>query len=257
MQAFFQNFSKNFFGPAGGPKSTARTRHRQRPLSPHRKRGLPIFLSQKVSRRQACARTRHRQRPLSPTPNAGRSPFSRRKFRAVRPVPEPGIDSALFLPPQTRAAYLPHAESFAPSGACADRLGCKRKKTAARLGDCLLCWRTPIFPGRHQPSIFGTNELNFRVRDGNGWTLVVINTNYSFVSDSPDSFYILPRLCANCKHFLRDFFKIPKNHKIWELLSPSSTAFCGKSLTSRRCPPAAWPPSPFAAGRGTAFPGPG
>ena len=66
MQAFFQNFSKNFFGPAGGPKSTARTRHRQRPLSPHRKRGLPIFLSQKVSRRQACARTRHRQRPLSP-----------------------------------------------------------------------------------------------------------------------------------------------------------------------------------------------
>ena len=41
----------------------------------------------------------------------------------------------------------------------------------------LLCWRTPIFPGRHQPSIFGTNELNFRVRDGNGWTLVVINTN--------------------------------------------------------------------------------
>ena len=177
---------------------------------------------------------------------------------APKVQPEPGMGSALFPPPQTRAAHFPLAESFAPSGACADRLGRRRKnKTAARLGDCFLCWRTPIFPGRHQPSIFGTNELNFRVRDGNGWTLVVINTNYSFVSGSPDSFYILPRLCANCKHFLRDFFKIPKNHKIWELLSPSSTAFCGKNLTSRRCPPAAWPPSPFAAGRGTAFPGPG
>ena len=113
MQAFFQNFSKKFF------RSCRSQRHSPNqawaaPSFPHPKRGPPIFLSQKVSRRQACARTRHRQRPLSPTPNAGRSPFSRRKFRAVRPVPEPGIDSALFLPPQTRAAYLPLAESFAP-----------------------------------------------------------------------------------------------------------------------------------------------
>ncbi len=29
----------------------------------------------------------------------------------------------------------------------------------------------PIFPGRLQPSIVGRSELNFRVRDGNGWTL--------------------------------------------------------------------------------------
>ena len=43
------------------------------------------------------------------------------------------------------------------------------------------CWRKPIFPGRLQPSIFGTGELNFRVRDGNGWTLAAINTNYSFL----------------------------------------------------------------------------
>ena len=40
-----------------------------------------------------------------------------------------------------------------------------------------LCWRLPIVPGRFQPSIVGTSELNFRVRDGNGWTLTVINTN--------------------------------------------------------------------------------
>ena len=36
----------------------------------------------------------------------------------------------------------------------------------------------PIFPGRHQPSIVGRNELNYRVRNGNGWTLILISTNY-------------------------------------------------------------------------------
>ena len=35
----------------------------------------------------------------------------------------------------------------------------------------------PIFPGRRQPSIVGRNELNYRVRNGNGWTLVLISTN--------------------------------------------------------------------------------
>ena len=33
------------------------------------------------------------------------------------------------------------------------------------------------FPVRLQTSIFGAGELNFRVRDGNGWTLTAINTN--------------------------------------------------------------------------------
>ena len=40
-----------------------------------------------------------------------------------------------------------------------------------------LCRHRPIFPGRFQPSIFGTNELNYRVQNGNGWTLIVINTD--------------------------------------------------------------------------------
>ena len=31
---------------------------------------------------------------------------------------------------------------------------------------------------RLQPSIVGRSELNFRVRDGNGWTLALISTNY-------------------------------------------------------------------------------
>ena len=36
----------------------------------------------------------------------------------------------------------------------------------------------PIFPGRLQPSIVGADELNYRVRNGNGWTLIAINTNF-------------------------------------------------------------------------------
>ncbi len=41
-----------------------------------------------------------------------------------------------------------------------------------------LCWRLPIVPGRFQPSIVGTSELNCCVRDGNRCTLTVISTNY-------------------------------------------------------------------------------
>ena len=37
----------------------------------------------------------------------------------------------------------------------------------------------PIFPGRRQPSIFGASELNCRVRNGYGWTLTAISTDYS------------------------------------------------------------------------------
>ena len=33
-----------------------------------------------------------------------------------------------------------------------------------------------IFPGRYQPSIVDRNELNYRVRNGNGWTLALIST---------------------------------------------------------------------------------
>ena len=43
----------------------------------------------------------------------------------------------------------------------------------------------PIFPVRLQTSIFGAGELNFRVRDGNGWTLTAINTDLlSFEKES-------------------------------------------------------------------------
>ena len=54
-----------------------------------------------------------------------------------------------------------------------------------------MCWRLPIFPGRRQPSIVGTSELNCRVRNGNGWTLTVNNTNYD-VTGGPVTFFFTP-----------------------------------------------------------------
>ena len=48
----------------------------------------------------------------------------------------------------------------------------------------------PIFPGRRQPSIVGRNELNYRVRNGNGWTLVLISTNFVF-QVAPENMHII------------------------------------------------------------------
>ena len=50
-----------------------------------------------------------------------------------------------------------------------------KKATVFRLS---LVLALPIFPGRRQPSIVGRNELNYRVRNGNGWTLDLISTNF-------------------------------------------------------------------------------
>ena len=59
----------------------------------------------------------------------------------------------------------------------------------------------PIFPSRHQPSIVGRNELNYRVRNGNGWTLILISTNYmSSGKTGKQLYYIVFRaLCQEGK----------------------------------------------------------
>ena len=65
----------------------------------------------------------------------------------------------------------------------------------------------PIFPGRLQPSIVGETELNFRVRDGNGWTLSPINTNFvdtsfaSFVSAFAKTYSLRCISSSNHKRF--------------------------------------------------------
>ena len=42
----------------------------------------------------------------------------------------------------------------------------------------------PIFPGSHPPSILGASELNYRVRNGNGWDLAAISTAYEVFEEN-------------------------------------------------------------------------
>ncbi len=53
-------------------------------------------------------------------------------------------------------------------GRCLNRLTNGPQKKRSR--------HLPIFTGRLQPTIFGTSELNFCVRNGNRWNLTVIDT---------------------------------------------------------------------------------
>ena len=52
----------------------------------------------------------------------------------------------------------------------------KRKRTDS-LESVLLMSAPPYLPGRFQPSIVSTGELNCRVRDGNGCTLTAVGTD--------------------------------------------------------------------------------
>ncbi len=70
-----------------------------------------------------------------------------------------------------------------------------------------LCWRLPIFPGGCPPSIFGTNELNYRVRDGNGWTLIVISTNCTKTHPRFKMLHYYTTKKMACQHFF-EFFLI-------------------------------------------------
>ncbi len=96
------------------------------------------------------------------------------------------------------------ARSCAPHGKTKSRKNIK--KTTILLDDRFGCWHQPIVPGRRQPSIVGTNELNFCVRNGNRWTLVVINTNY-LVAVLSGGLVIIPHRFENCKPFLKKFLK--------------------------------------------------
>ena len=57
-----------------------------------------------------------------------------------------------------------------------------KKKKANRNGWLFkLCRHRPIFPWRHHQSIFGTDELNCCVRDGNRCTLIAKDTDFATV----------------------------------------------------------------------------
>lgn len=80
-------------------------------------------------------------------------------------------------------------------------------------GGIYKCWRLPIFTGRFQPTIFGTTELNFCVRDGNRWNLSVIATgNGSYLIASPFS---------SCFHFT--YLRLKEKGRSWKGVKPLCT----------------------------------
>ena len=58
----------------------------------------------------------------------------------------------------------------------------------------------PILPGRCQPSIVSRDELNYCVRNGNGWTLILISTNYCHLVSQINKHYKL--VFAPCQYLL-------------------------------------------------------
>ena len=87
------------------------------------------------------------------------------------------------------AVAAPHRRIIAGAPLPGARLRCKERaalRNAKKKGPCHLARalkngqresrHLPIFPSRLQPSIFGTTELNFCVRNGNRWDLRVIGT---------------------------------------------------------------------------------
>ena len=68
-------------------------------------------------------------------------------------------------------------ESEGAGFSCCPRFELRMQKETVN-GLSLSVLALPIFPGRFQPSIVGSSELNFRVRNGNGWTLALISTNF-------------------------------------------------------------------------------
>ena len=71
------------------------------------------------------------------------------------------------------AVYISFLQTYAATNEHRQR----RKQKTRRSKDRRVVLALSIFPGRCQPSIVDRNELNYRVRNGNGWTLILISTN--------------------------------------------------------------------------------
>ena len=101
----------------------------------------------------------------------------RRKIRTSIPQKAKGPQGSERSAPPQRDAASPPREDAQRAGEEGQACLKKRKKPhqAERLH---LCRPRPIFPARRQASIVGTAELNYRVRNGNGWTLCVKETYY-------------------------------------------------------------------------------
>ena len=167
-------------------------------LSPSRLRRQPPLPAGALQRGAAALTGRRTPRAFVPL----RSTAGRRPLRAVQrtcpigrltlrpPFIPAGVSSRAAeqsIPPVMQCAHLPFRRKQGASHplTChgmvpqASRTHFFRHDKTPRLSSRGFVLALPIFPGRLQPSIVSRSELNFRVRDGNGWTLALISTNYS------------------------------------------------------------------------------
>ena len=100
----------------------------------------------------------------------------------------------------------------------------RSKNQSSQVTTLVFVLALPIFPARLQASIVGASELNFRVRDGNGWTLTAINTNLLFLERKSKQ----KELCAGSGGY------------VCEYLHPAATAwdilcrhYCQHTVISR------------------------
>ena len=102
----------------------------------------------------------------------------------------------------------------------------RKKNHPVRSGS--LCRRRPIFPGSCPPSIFGAVELNYRVRDGNGWDLNAIDTDFGVRFFRKLSYNITHKtVCQVLFSFFSDFFEkqISENGGLRENRKKSKRSF--------------------------------
>ena len=92
-----------------------------------------------------------------------------------------------------------------------------------------LTWQRPTLPGCDHPSTIGAEELNFRVRDGNGCTLFAIVTGSpAHTGGSLDRVYITT-FAQSCQRLFRRIFGPFKN-----LLKIAFTSFITSTTNDHR-----------------------
>ena len=111
----------------------------------------------------------------------------------------------------------------------------KKKKPQLLLQFFILCRHRLIFPGRFQPSIVSTDELNYRVRDGNGWTLIAKNTDYAC------AYYALvlisEAIIYDCLGFVNTFLQI---FSIFFIGTGKLCGFCAVCMVKGEQVPIIW-----------------
>ena len=104
-----------------------------------------------------------------------------------------------------------------------------------------LCRHRPIFPGRHQPSIVSVNELNYRVRNGNGCTLITINTYCVLLSKNLCYYNTFAVLCQEKKLVTRGRIELPCT--AWEAVVLAAWPTGHFHTPFNRCPEKSGTPS--------------